>query len=200
MSNHPGYWGKSVRVDLTNGEVEEVEHARDFFKKYLGGTGFTTKVLYDEVNEETDPLGPENVLIVAPGLLVGPKVPTASKTTIGFKSPVIGGYGKSLVGAKLGDQLKKAGYDYLVVRGKADSPTTLIIDESGVSLEDASGLWGLDTREADAKIKETHEGYSTAIIGPAGEELSKLAMIECEDRQAGKGGGGTVMGSKTSKP
>jgi len=199
MAKHPGYWGKLLRVDLSSGEVAKEDLSEEFLEKYLGGTGFTTKVLYDEIGEETDPLGPENLLIVAPGLLVGPNVPTASKTTFGFKSPVTGGYGKSLVGAKVGEQIKRSGYDLLVVEGKAETPTTIVIEDEEVRLEDAKDLWGLDTRETDEKIKEKHDGFSTAIIGPAGEKISKLAMIECEDRQAGKGGGGTVMGAKNLK-
>ena len=199
MAKHPGYWGKLLRVDLSSGEVVKEDLPKEFLEKYLGGTGFTTKVLYDEVGEDIDPLGPENPLIVAPGLLVGPNVPTASKTTFGFKSPVTGGYGKSLVGAKVGEQIKRSGYDLLVVEGKAESPTTIVIEDEEVRLEDAKDLWGLDTRETDEKIKEKHDGFSTAIIGPAGEKISKLAMIECEDRQAGKGGGGTVMGAKNLK-
>lgn len=199
MPNNPGYWGKLLRVDLSSESVGAEDLSRDFLKKYLGGTGFTTKVLYDEVAEGTDPLGPENLLIFAPGLLVGPNIPTASKTTVGFKSPVTGGYGKSLVGAKFGDQLKRSGYDLLVVQGKADNPAAIIIEDSGVNIIDASSLWGLDTRETDEKIKEEYDGYATATIGPAGEKLSKMAMIECEDRQAGKGGGGTVMGAKKLK-
>ena len=199
MAKHPGYWGKLLRVDLSSGEVDKEDLSEEFLEKYLGGTGFTTKVLYDEVGEDIDPLGPENPLIVAPGLLVGPNVPTASKTTFGFKSPVTGGYGKSLVGAKVGEQIKRSGYDLLVVEGKAESPTTIVIEDEEVRLEDAKDLWGLDTRETDEKIKEKHDGFSTAIIGPAGEKISKLAMIECEDRQAGKGGGGTVMGAKNLK-
>ncbi len=199
MSDHPGYWGKLLRVNLTTGHYKEEDLPEDFLKKYIGGAGFTTKILYDEVGPKTDPLGPENVLIMAPGLLEGPNVPTASKTTFGFKAPVTGGYGKSLVGAKVGDQFKRTGYDALVIQGEAAEPTALIVTEDRVSLEDASDLWGLDTRATDEKIKEKYEGYATAVIGPAGEKLSEMAMIECEDRQAGKGGGGAVMGAKNLK-
>lgn len=199
MTEFPGYWGKYLKVDLSTEESRSVDLSRDFLKKYIGGAGFTTKVLYDQVDESTDPLGPENVLIFSPGLLVSQVVPTASKTAIGFKSPLTGGYGKSLVGAKMGDKLKKAGYDFLVVTGEADAPKTIYIDEEEVKIVDAADLWGLDTRETDAKLKEEFNGCSTAIIGPAGEGLSKISMIECEDRQAGKGGGGAVMGSKNLK-
>ncbi|MFB6070942.1 MAG: aldehyde ferredoxin oxidoreductase family protein [Halanaeroarchaeum sp.] len=194
------YWKRLLEVDLTTGEVETSELSDSFLRRYLGGAGFTTRLVYDEVGPDVDPLDPENVLAVAPGLLVGPSVPTGSKTTFGFKSPLTGGYGKSLVGAKMGDQLKRAGYDAMVVRGAADEPTTLVVEDDEIRLEDAEDLWGLDTWETDDAIKETYGGqFRTATIGPAGENLSKISMIECEDRQAGRGGPGAVMGSKNLK-
>ena len=194
-----GYWNKLLEIDLTDGEVKEKELSDDFLRKYIGGAGFTTKIIYDELGPEVDPLDPDNVLAVAPGILLGPKIPTASKTTFGFKAPQTGGYGKTVVGAKMGDQLKKAGYDALVVKGKAEKPSMIVIKDDEVTIEDADHLWGLDTRETDKKIKEEYERFSTAVIGPAGENLSKISEIECEDRQAGKGGGGAVMGSKNLK-
>jgi len=194
-----GYWKKILEVDLTNGEIKIKELSDDFLRKYIGGAGFTTKIIYDEIEPGTDPLGPDNVLVVAPGNLVGPKIPTGSKTTFGFKAPQTGGYGKTIVGAKLGNHLKRAGYDVLVVKGKAEKPTMIVIKDDDVKLVDAEHLWGLDNRETDKKIKEEYERFSTAVIGPAGEKLSKISSIECEDRQAGKGGGGAVMGSKNLK-
>ncbi len=194
-----GYWNKLLEIDLTEEKVNEKELSDEFLRKYLGGAGFTTKILYDEVEPDVDPLDPGNVLILAAGTLLGPKIPTASKSTFGFKAPQTGGYGKSIVGAKAGDQLKKAGYDALVVKGKAEKPSIIVIEDEKADIEDAEDLWGLDTREADEKIKKRYEGHATAITGPAGEKLSKISMIECEDRQAGKGGGGAVMGSKNLK-
>ncbi|MFW6304784.1 MAG: aldehyde ferredoxin oxidoreductase family protein [Candidatus Saliniplasma sp.] len=194
-----GYWKKLLEVDLSQGKVKEKELSEDFLRKYIGGAGFTTKILYDEVGPDIDPLDPENVLILAPGILLGPKIPTASKASFGFKAPQTGGYGKSIVGAKAGDKLKKAGYDALVVKGKAEKPSMIVIEDDDVQIVDAQHLWGLDTRETDKRIKEEYERFSTAVIGPAGENLSKIAEIECEDRQAGKGGGGAVMGSKNLK-
>ncbi|MFP4143137.1 MAG: aldehyde ferredoxin oxidoreductase family protein [Thermoplasmata archaeon] len=194
-----GYWKKLLEIDLTNGDIEEKELSDDFLRKYIGGAGFTTKIIFDELEPDIDPLDPENVLAVAPGTLVGPTIPTASKTTFGFKAPQTGGYGKSVVGAKMGDQLKKAGYDALVIKGKAEKPSMIVIKNDEVSIEEADHLWGLDTRETDEKIKEEHEDFATAVIGPAGENLSKISEIECQDRQAGKGGGGAVMGSKNLK-
>ncbi len=194
-----GYWNILLEVDLSHGEIKEKELSDEFLRKYIGGAGFTTKILYDEVGPDVDPLDPGNVLILAPGILLGPKIPTASKASFGFKAPQTGGYGKSIVGAKAGDKLKKAGYDALVVKGKAEKPCMIVIEDEDVKIKDAQDLWGLDTRETDEKIKEDHKGFSTAVIGPAGENLSKIAEIECEDRQAGKGGGGAVMGSKNLK-
>ncbi|MFB6155425.1 MAG: aldehyde ferredoxin oxidoreductase family protein [Haloferacaceae archaeon] len=194
-----GYWKRALEVDLSTGTHSTRELSAEFLRRYVGGAGFTTKVLYDEVPPGTDPLGPENVLAVAPGTLVGPSVPTGSKTTFGFKSPLTGGYGKSLVGAKLGDQLKRAGYDLLVVRGAAEEPSLLVVEDDEVTVESAEDLWGMDTYEAGDAIKARHEGVRTAVIGPAGENLSAIAMVECEDRQAGRGGPGAVMGSKHLK-
>ncbi len=193
------YWNTLLDVDLSTGEIERRDLSDEFVRQYLGGAGFTTRILYDEVGPEVDPLDPENVLAVAPGVLVGPSVPTGSKTTFGFKSPLTGGYGKSLVGAKLGDQLKRAGYDGLVVRGAAEKPSLLVIEDDEVRIESADDLWGKDTFETGAAIKERYEGTRTAVIGPAGENLSKISIIECEDRQAGRGGPGAVMGSKKLK-
>lgn len=195
----PGHWKRYLEVDLSEKEISKKELSDGFLRKYLGGAGFTTKIIYDEIEEGTDALDPANILVMAPGLLVGPSVPTASKTVFGFKAPLTGGYGKSVAGAKAGDQLKRAGYDFLVVKGKAKEPSLLVIHDEEVHIKNADELWGLDTREANEKIKEEHEGFSTAVIGPAGEKCSKMAMIECEDRQAGRGGGGAVMGSKQLK-
>ena len=194
-----GYWKKLLEIDLTEKKVEKKELSDDFLRDYIGGAGFTTKIIYDRIKPGTDALGPDNVLVVAPGNLVGPKIPTASKTTFGFKAPQTGGYGKTIVGAKMGDRLKKAGYDVLVVTGRAEKPCMIVITDDDVKIADAEHLWGLDTRETDKKIKEELGRYSTAVIGPAGEKLSRISSIECEDRQAGKGGGGAVMGSKNLK-
>ncbi|WP_411964488.1 aldehyde ferredoxin oxidoreductase family protein [Haloferax sp. YSMS24] len=192
-------WNKKLEIDLTTGEHRTTELSDEFVRKYLGGAGFTSRVLYDEVGPDVDPLSPENILAVAPGILVGPSVPTGSKTTFGFKSPLTGGYGKSIVGAKLGDQLRNAGYDLLVIRGAAAEPSLLVIEDDDVRIESAEDLWGMDTFEAGKTIKERYEGTRTAVIGPAGENRSAISMIECEDRQAGRGGPGAVMGSKNLK-
>ncbi|MGM0604584.1 MAG: aldehyde ferredoxin oxidoreductase family protein [Halobacteriota archaeon] len=194
------HWKRLLEVDLTTGTHRTRALSDTFVRQYLGGAGFTTRILYDEVGPEVDPLSPENVLAIAPGLLVGPSVPTGSKTSFGFKSPLTGGYGKSIVGAKLGDQLKRAGYDALVVTGAADEPSKLVIEDDDVRIEPADELWGLDTWETSDRIQSAFgPKFRTAVIGPAGENESLISQIECEDRQAGRGGGGAVMGAKRLK-
>ena len=195
-----GYWNRLLEVDLTSGEHEVRELSDEFVRTYLGGAGFTTRILYDEVGPDVDPLDPENVLTVAPGLFVGPSIPTGSKTTFGFKSPLTGGYGKSVVGGKVGDKLRRAGYDALVIRGACESPAVLVIEDGDVRVEKADDLWGLETRETHERLQEAYGAtVGTAVIGPAGENESRISMIECEDRQAGRGGPGAVMGSKRLK-
>lgn len=138
-------------------------------------------------------------MIIAPGLLVASGVPTASKTVFASRSPLTLGFGRSVAGASLGVELKKAGYDALIIKGKSDSPVVLIIDNGEAFFEDGGKLWGLTTRETNKVLKKRYEGFATAVIGPAGEHLSKIALIDCEERQAARTGLGAVMGSKNLK-
>lgn len=194
-----GHWGKLLRIDLDNGKASTEELSDEFLRRYIGGAGITGRVLYDEVGPDVEPLSSGNKLIMAPGLLLGPKIPTASKTAFGFKSPLTGGYGKALVGGWIGEELKKAGYDVLVLEGKAKNPSVVVIEDDEVKIEDAQDLWGKDTHETGNALKERYGKVRTAVIGPAGEKLSKISMIECDERQAGRGGPGAVMGSKNLK-
>lgn len=194
-----GHWGKLLRVNLNDGSAETESLSEEFLRKFIGGAGFTTKILYDEVGKDVDPLSEDNKLIISPGLLLGLKVPTGSKTSFGFKSPQTGGYGKSLVGGKIGDQLKKAGYDVLIIEGKAEEPSVLVIEDEDVRVEKADDIWGKDTHKAGEMIKEKYGEVETAVIGPAGEKLSKISIIECNERQAARGGIGAVLGSKNLK-
>lgn len=194
-----GFWRELLRINLSNREKSTEELSEDFRRKYVGGAGIASRLLYDEVEKGTNPLGPDNKLIMVPGLLLGPALPRASKTTFTFKSPLTGGYGKAIVGGWIGDRLKKAGYDALVIEGKAEEPSILVIKDGEISIENASDLWGKDTHETGDILKDRYEGVKTAVIGPAGEKLSKISIIECDDRQAARGGPGAVMGSKNLK-
>ncbi|MFW6083286.1 MAG: aldehyde ferredoxin oxidoreductase family protein [Thermoplasmatota archaeon] len=194
-----GHWGKLLRVNLNDGSTEIEDLSEGFMRRFIGGAGFAAKILYDEVGPEVDPLDAENKLIIAPGLFLGPKIPTGSKTAFSFKAPQTGGYGKCIVGGWFGDELKKAGFDVLVIEGKTEDPSVLIIEDEEVKIEDAEDIWGTDTHEAGDMIKEKYGKVRTAVIGPAGEKLSKISIIECNERQAARGGIGAVMGSKMLK-
>lgn len=193
-----GVAGKILHVDLSKNRIESQRLDEPLLKSYLGGVGLATRILYDK-GGKVDPLDPRNPLIMAPGLLVATGFPTASKTVFMTKSPLTGGVGRAAVGAWVGVALKRAGFDALVIEGRADAPSLLYIADESSSIEDASELWGLNVREAAKRIKRKYEGVSTAVIGPAGEQLSSIAGIDCEERQAARTGLGAVMGSKKLK-
>ena len=194
-----GVFGKYLEVDLTNGNVEVKNLPEEVYFKYLGGLGLATRLLFDYTQPHLDPLSEENVLVIAPGLLVGTGLPTASKTALTFKSPLTNAFGRSIAGAYLGVALKKAGYDALVVKGKSVKPVYLLIEDDKVELKDASNLWGKDAIETQEILKNEHGNVNTCAIGYSGEMLSKISGIDFEERQAARAGGGAVMGSKMLK-
>ncbi|RLF25414.1 MAG: aldehyde:ferredoxin oxidoreductase, partial [Thermoplasmata archaeon] len=194
-----GYSDRVLRVDLSSGKstVEDLDEKE--VKLFLGGLALAAYRLYKEVPGGADPLGKENKLIFSPGLLVGTGLPTLSKSTFVFKSPLTGGFGRAVAGAKMGVALKKAGYDLLIVEGKSKAPVYLRIKDDEVSLEDAGDLWGKNAFETQNMLKEKYGKCNTAAIGPAGENLSFISSIDLEERQAARGGPGAVMGSKKLK-
>lgn len=188
-----------LRVNLSSGEVRKEPIPADWPRHFLGGYGFATTLLAREVPPTADPLGKENRLYFGPGALVGTGIPTASKTLLVAKSPLTGTAGRASVGAKAGVELKKAGYAVLAVEDQADEPALLHIADDAVELKPAGELWGLDTRETAKRLKAHYPGHATFTIGPAGEHLSRIAHIDADGRQAGRGGLGAVMGSKRLK-
>jgi len=196
-----GYGGKFLHVDLSSGEVKKLELGEEFAHKYIGGNGFGARLLYDNVSEGIDPLGPDNCLILAPGAFCGTPVPEASKTGFYAKSPLTGVFGEAMAGSGIGAALKFAGYDALIVRGRAKQWSYLWIDDGEVSIKNASGMLGLVTSNTlEAIRKELGDPrVMTACIGPAGENLVKIADIESDFRQFGRTGLGAVMGSKRLK-
>ncbi len=186
-------------VDLNEETSKTVSLKKSIFRYLLGGRGLAAFILYNLINYSIDPLSPSNPLLVFPGLLVGTGLSTASKTIIASRSPLTGILGRSSVGAKLGAALKMNGYDGLVIKGSANRPSILIIDENGVRIERFESLWGLEISKARRTLYERYPGYASCIIGPAGENLSRIALIDCDGRQAGRTGLGAVMGSKKLK-
>jgi aldehyde:ferredoxin oxidoreductase len=194
-----GVWGKALFVDLTTGSVEEKTIPEGVMRRFLGGVGLGGYYLVELAPQGADPLGPDNPLVVTPGLLTGSPIPTASKTVFCFKSPQTGFFGRSVAGAKLGVELRRAGYDAIVITGKSAKPVVLAVEDGNARLEDAGDLWGLDVFATQKALAEKYPGFRTAVIGPAGEKLSRIACIDCDGRQAGRAGGGAVMGAKFLK-
>lgn len=194
-----GVFGRVLEINLSSNEIQTKQIDETIMNNYLGGLGLATRLLFDNIRPQVDPLSEENVLIIAPGLLVGSGLPTASKTTLTFKSPLTNGFGRSVAGAYLGVELKKAGYDALIIKGKSAVPVYIFIDDDHVEIRDASFLWGKDTLEAQAMLKKELGNVRTGAIGYSGEKCSKIAGVDFEERQAARGGGGAVMGSKMLK-
>lgn len=191
-----------LHIDLTSGTTGEESVPAGLVLDYIGGRGLAAKLLFREVKPDLEPFSPDNVLIFAPGCLVGTEAPTAGRTTVVSKSPATGMYMKASMGGQWGAELKYAGYDLLVVRGRASKPTYLIITEASVRLCDAGHLWGLDVRETTERIERevSIPGVSVACIGPAGENRVGFAAIMCSLYDAAaRGGLGAVMGSKNLK-
>lgn len=195
-----GWWGRILRVDLTNNKVWVQEYSPDVAQQFIGGRGLAIKILWDEV-KGADPLGPENKLVFAAGPFNGLPTPSGGKLVVAAKSPLTGGYGDGNLGTMATVHLRKAGYDAIVVEGKAKKPVYLYIENDNVSILSAEGLWGLDTFKTEEELKKIH-GKNVGIlsIGPGGENLVRYAVVMSQEgRAAGRPGMGAVMGSKKLK-
>ena len=197
-----GWTGKRLRVDLSRetSSIEEIDPS--YMRKWLGGRGFNSELLYQEVGPDVDPLSPDSRLIFGVGPLTGTFAPSSGRTTVTARSPLSGGFGDSNMGGHWGPELKFAGYDQLVVQGKASRPVYLWIDDDQVEIREAAAIWGRKVPQADAMIKEElgSEEIHIALIGPAGERIVSYACILNDVyRAAARCGMGAVMGSKNLK-
>ena len=202
MGQRYGSWGRILRVDLTAGvtSVEDISEAD--FKRNPGGRGLIAHYLLREVPPGTDPLAPENVLIFAMGVLTGTPLSGASRHAVGAKSPLSGGFGEAEVGGFWGAELKRAGWDGIVVTGAAAKPVYLWIKDDAVEIRDAAHLWGREIMDTEETLKaEVGDRLARACeIGPAGERCVRIAGIVNDFKDiAGRGGLGAVMGSKKLK-
>jgi aldehyde:ferredoxin oxidoreductase len=195
-----GYTGRILKVDLTTEKTHTRTFDEGYARKYLGGQGFAVEIVYHGVPKGANALGPENILAMAPGTLNGFPISTGGKTAFAAKSPATGTLAESIMGGSIGMELRHAGYDALEIVGKADSPSYIFIEDDKIEINDAADLWGKDTRVVPETLKKLHGwDVKVACIGVAGEKLSKIACIDCDDRQAGRAGLGAVMGSKNLK-
>ncbi|MEM3577889.1 MAG: aldehyde ferredoxin oxidoreductase family protein [Candidatus Bathyarchaeia archaeon] len=196
-----GYMGQVLRVNLTRRKFIVEPLKKNFVERFVGGRGFGIKVLFDEVLKGTDPLSPENKLVLSVGPLTGTKAQSASRWIAQFKSPLTDAYCRSVGGGFFGAELKFAGYDAIIVEGASEKPVYLWINDDKVEFMDASKVWGMTTLAARDFIRDdTDEKARMIMIGPAGERLVKISAIVTDDmRTAARGGGGAVMGSKKLK-
>ncbi len=197
-----GLANKILRVNLSSGSVTIDEPNEQFYRTYVGGAGFVSYFLLHEVPQGIDALSPENKLIFALGPMTGLPMPGATRNCVGAKSPLTDGYAKSEVGGHWPMDLKRAGYDALIVEGKATTPVYLLITDEQVEIRDATALWGKMVLETQDMIAaETGiRNIRTAAIGPAGENLVRYACVMNDRKEAaGRGGLGAVMGSKNLK-
>ena len=198
-----GYHGKLLRVDLTTRTVEVQELEDDLLETYIGGVGVGVRLLYDETGPETDPLGPDNVLIAFTGPYTGTRVPSSTRHHLVARSPLTGLLGESNVGGSWAARFKATGYDGIAVTGKADRPVYLWVHDDGVEIRDAEPIWGQGAEASAEWLKaQTARRAAAAVIGPAGERLARIASIPHVGnivRAAGRTGLGAVMGSKNLK-
>ena len=197
-----GYAGAFLHVDLTHKSLKKIPLDGKLAREYLGGAGFCSRVLYDKIKPEIDPMGPENVLMFATGPLTGTLFPQASRYLVAAKSPLTDIWGEAHAAGHWGPELKFAGYDGIIVEGRSSEPVYLAIDDERVEIRRAEHLWGKTCYEADDALKEEWDDsqVKVASIGPAGESLVCYACIMSDrDRCAARSGMGAVMGSKKLK-
>ena len=205
QTSSPGIYGKILEVDLSGGRITKRAIEPEFAHRFMGGMGFSCKILYDEAGPDVDPLGPGNVIVFANGTLTGTSAPCSGRTEITTKSPLTGIIGSGNTGGSWGVALKRAGIEMIILRGKADMPVYLWIDDDTVQMRPAEHVWGKDTRETtDTLLHELGgpgpSGISVLAIGQAGENLVKFACpVNDYDHVAARSGAGAVMGSKRLK-
>lgn len=195
-----GYHGRYLRIDVSAGRAAFAELAEDDLRHFIGGVGLGTWLLHREALPGVDPLDPAAPLVFAFSPLVGTPLTTSAKFAVVAKSPLTRRLNDALSSSHFALAGKRTGTDALVIVGRAEHPSVLVIDDGNVRLEPASGLWGLSSAQATG-ILATRYGpeFQSAVIGPAGERLVKFATLSHNNRHAGRGGLGAVLGSKNLK-
>jgi len=204
MSAAPfGFFGKYIEIDLSDGNIRVLPLDAGLIADYLGGRGLATRLFYDAVDPHCDPLGPDNVVAIAASPLIGTTAPTSARGHMVFKSPLTGVIGTSNSGGGWGHTFKSAGYDALVIKGKAASPVWIDIAPGRIEVLPAHHLWGKDIHETNDELIAGFEAGSrprVLCIGPGGENLVRYAVVgNDKNRVYGRCGGGAVWGSKNLK-
>ena len=199
---YKGYAGYYLDIDLTKGKIHKKELEKEWARLYLGGTGVAARILWDRTGPDTNPLGPDNVLVVGTGPLTGSLFSPSGRMMFAAKSPLTGVWAESHVGGFLGAEIKYSGFDFIVFNGRSKKPVYLSLRDGSADLLDASHLWGRETNVTTQMIREEHKDptLKTGVIGPAGENGVLYGSIIVDFyRAAGRTGLGTVLGSKNVK-
>ncbi|MBN2178208.1 MAG: aldehyde ferredoxin oxidoreductase family protein [Deltaproteobacteria bacterium] len=193
--------GKIIDVDLSRGAITIDELPEEYYTKYIGGSGLAAKIFWERGNFEAEPLSPEAMLIFMNGPFAGLKLSGVSRHSTAGRSPLTGGWGDSSCGGYFAPELRYAGYDGLVITGKSEKPSLLLIEDDKVKILDAAEYWGKGATDVNEALKERFgKAYRTLVIGPAGENLVKYSVILNEGHHAtGRAGFGAIMGSKNLK-
>jgi aldehyde:ferredoxin oxidoreductase len=197
-----GYGGHIARIDLSSGKITREKSDPKYLLKTIGGRGLNSWRLYDELKRDIDPLSPDNMLLIGVGPMTGSLLTASAYMTISGKSPMTGILGDSAAGGFFGPELKRAGYDQLIITGRSETPVYLLIADDHIEIKEASHLSGLDIFETTSTIRKalSDNAVQIAAIGPAGENLVKYATVACNNsRMFGRTGMGCLFGSKNLK-
>lgn len=196
-----GNWGRILSVDLSHRRSTTQLVKEDFFKKYLGGVGLASKIIFDKVGADVHPFSPDNVIVFSVGPFQGTGIPGSGRWNVSSRSPLTGIWGESCGGGYWGPEFKRSGFDAVVIKGRAKSPVYIWIDDGRAEIRDGDSVWGKMVSEADKVIKEEigEPSAKAVIIGPAGEKLVRFACVVSDHGVGGRCGLGAVMGSKNLK-
>ena len=196
-----GPYGTLLELDLTSSKASEKRIEDKIHGKVFGGLGLNTWLLYHLTGPGTGPLGPENIVVISPGLLTGTSAPTSPRIEVTTKSPLTGLIGTGNSGGHWGPRLKMAGFDSVMIRGASENPVHVVVEDGDITFHDVGELWGLDTYETTERLKrELGEGFSVMAIGPAGENLVRFAApVFDKQHMPGRCHAGAVLGSKKLK-
>ncbi len=174
-----GYAGKQLRVYLDKKEIKAEDIDFNVMRKYLGGAGLCAKILYEELEKGVDPLSPENKLMFATSPLTSNRIPGGGSVILCFKSPLTNAWGESRCGGDFGPDLRKAGFDFVIIEGKAEEPVFIVINNGDVEFKPAGHLLGKTTSEKLSMIRNelNDRKISVMCIGPGGENLVKYATV-----------------------
>jgi aldehyde:ferredoxin oxidoreductase len=196
-----GWTGKFLHVNLTKAKAVVDKYSGSMAKNFLGGRGFAVKILWDELKRGVDPLSPENKLVFATGPLTALALPSSGKLVVAAKSPLTWSYGDGNVGTLAAVHVRRAGYDAVIIEGRAKKPIVLLVHDESADFLDAKDLWGLGSFETEKRLGDVYgRGSGILCVGQAGENLVRYAVVVSQEgRAGGRPGMGAVMGSKNLK-